>query len=96
MTPTDVDEAVFWLVMSFNYGKDIPESKIHERQALVFGEQDRWIVESQRPVSMPLDVTDEMHVASDRLGIAYRRWVKTLGEQKRAQLNGSQALASAA
>lgn len=98
MTPTDVDEAVFWLVMSFNYGKDIEESKIHERQALVFGEQDRWIVESQRPYSMPLDVADEMHVASDRLGVAYRRWVKELGEKKRAQLRDAAApdLASAA
>ncbi|HJU99685.1 MAG TPA: aromatic ring-hydroxylating dioxygenase subunit alpha [Burkholderiaceae bacterium] len=96
MTPADVDEAVFWLVMSFNYGKDIEESKIHERQALVFGEQDRWIVEAQRPYSMPLDMSDEMHVTSDRLGVAYRRWVKALGEQKRAQLQGSRTLASAA
>jgi phenylpropionate dioxygenase-like ring-hydroxylating dioxygenase large terminal subunit len=92
MTPTDVDEAVFWLVMSFNYGKDIPETKIQERQALVFGEQDRWIVESQRPFSLPLDVNEEMHVASDRLGVAYRRWIKKLGEQKRAEIKGSEKL----
>ena len=96
MTPADVDEAVFWLVMCFNYGKDIEENKILERQALVFGEQDRWIVESQRPHSMPLDIGDEMHVASDRLGVAYRRWVRTLGETKRKQLNGSRSFVAAA
>ena len=73
LTPVDEDEAIFWLVMSFNYSKDMPESKIHERQAIVFGEQDRWIVEAQRPFRMPLDVSDEMHVTSDRLGVAYRR-----------------------
>jgi len=83
MTPVDEDEAIFWLVMSFNYGSDIPEEKILERQAMVFGEQDRWIVESQRPFSLPLDVSEEMHVVSDRLGVAYRRWIKALGEQKR-------------
>jgi phenylpropionate dioxygenase-like ring-hydroxylating dioxygenase large terminal subunit len=83
LTPVDENQAIFWLIMSFNYGKDIPESKILERQAMVFGEQDRWIVEAQRPFSLPLDVTDEMHVNSDRLGVAYRRWVKALGEKKR-------------
>lgn len=83
MTPTDVDEASFWLVMAFNYGEDITEEAILKRQAIVFGDQDKWIVESQRPYSMPLDIEDEMHVASDRMGVAYRRWVKRLGEAAR-------------
>ncbi|MDP1653501.1 MAG: aromatic ring-hydroxylating dioxygenase subunit alpha [Rhodocyclaceae bacterium] len=88
MTPVDMDEAIFWLTMSFNYGMDIPEEKIFDRQAIVFGAQDRWIVEAQRPFSMPLDAADEMHVTSDRLGVAYRRWVKALGERKRAEIAG--------
>lgn len=96
MTPVDEDQAIFWLIMSFNYGKDIPESKIHERQAMVFGEQDRWIVEAQRPYSMPLEVADEMHVTSDRMGVAYRRWVKALGEKKRLAMKGPLTLTSAA
>lgn len=90
LTPVDEDEAIFWLVVAFNYSKDLPESKLHDRQAIVFGEQDRWIVEAQRPMRMPLDVADEMHVTSDRLGVAYRRWLKAMGERKR------QALADAA
>ncbi|WP_420477174.1 Rieske 2Fe-2S domain-containing protein [Noviherbaspirillum sp. ST9] len=96
LTPVDEDRAIFWLVVSFNYGKDIDEKKIHERQAIVFGEQDRWIVEAQRPFSMPLDISEEMHVTSDRLGVAYRRWVKALGEKKRAEISGGQAVATAA
>jgi hypothetical protein len=96
MTPVDVDKAIFWLVMSFNYGNDIPEQKILERQAMVFGEQDRWIVESQRPFSIPLDVQDEMHVASDRLGVAYRRWIKTLGVARRDRVRPTIDLAAAA
>ncbi len=96
MTPVDVDKAIFWLVMSFNYGEDISEQKILERQAMVFGEQDRWIVESQRPFSMPLDIQDEMHVASDRLGVAYRRWIKTLGEARRDRSRRTTAQATVA
>lgn len=83
LTPVDEDRAIFWLVVAFNYDTDMPESRIHERQAIVFGQQDRWIVEAQRPHRMPLDVTDEMHVTSDRLGVAYRRWLKAMGERKR-------------
>lgn len=96
LTPVDEDRAIFWLVVAFNYNTDMPESKIHERQAIVFGEQDRWIVEAQRPFSMPLDVTDEMHVTSDRLGVAYRRWVKALGEKKRRASAGPVSVAVAA
>jgi phenylpropionate dioxygenase-like ring-hydroxylating dioxygenase large terminal subunit len=95
LTPVDEDEAIFWLVMSFNYSLDIPDSRIHERQAKVFGEQDCWIVESQRPYRMPLDVGAEMHVASDRMGVAYRRWVKALGERKRRSLTAGADQAAA-
>lgn len=94
LTPVDEDEAIFWLVMSFNYGLDIPDEKIHERQAIVFGTQDKWIVESQRPYRMPLEPAEEMHVKSDRLGVAYRRWLKSLGEKKQRQLRESGLRAS--
>jgi phenylpropionate dioxygenase-like ring-hydroxylating dioxygenase large terminal subunit len=86
LTPVDEGHAIFWLVVCFNYDRDMPEQKIHDRQAIVFGEQDRWIVEAQRPVRMPLDINAEMHVASDRLGVAYRRWIRALGERKRDAL----------
>ncbi len=85
-TPVDEGQTLVWLVMSFNYGHDIPIEKIHSRQAIVFGEQDRWIVEAQRPKRIPLDLSDEAHVVSDRMGIAYRRWIRRLGEKKKADL----------
>lgn len=91
MTPVDEGESIFWLVMSFNYGHDIPVEKIHARQAIVFGEQDRGIVEAQRPKKIPLDIGDEMHVVSDRMGVAYRRWIKRLGERKRRELQLTEA-----
>lgn len=77
-TPVDVDETIIWLIVAINYGPELTEEKILYRQDMVF-EQDRVIVESQRPVQLPLDPKEEMHVRSDRFSLAYRRWIKELG-----------------
>jgi phenylpropionate dioxygenase-like ring-hydroxylating dioxygenase large terminal subunit len=44
----------------------------------VYG-QDRDIVETQRPERIPTDLREEMHHRTDRLGVAYRRWLRELG-----------------
>ncbi|RBH50671.1 aromatic ring-hydroxylating dioxygenase subunit alpha, partial [Pseudomonas sp. MWU13-2860] len=77
-TPVDEAECVIWLIVAINFGADLSEEKILYRQDMVF-EQDRLILESQRPARLPLDLQQEMHVRSDRLGIEYRRWIKELG-----------------
>ncbi|MDP9039913.1 MAG: aromatic ring-hydroxylating dioxygenase subunit alpha [Acidobacteriota bacterium] len=41
--------------------------------------QDVVIVESQRPELLPLDLQAELHLRSDRLAIAYRRWLRDIG-----------------
>jgi phenylpropionate dioxygenase-like ring-hydroxylating dioxygenase large terminal subunit len=81
ITPVDVDESKFWLVMCYNHTQPIAEADIQRRQSRIFEDGDRWIVESQRPVQLPLDLSLELHVESDRLGVAYRRWVQRLGRQ---------------
>jgi phenylpropionate dioxygenase-like ring-hydroxylating dioxygenase large terminal subunit len=40
--------------------------------------QDAPIVESQRPELLPLYLQAELHLRSDRLAIAYRRWLKEM------------------
>jgi len=42
-------------------------------------EEDREIVESQRPAQLPLKIADEFHVAADGLSVAYRRKWRKLG-----------------
>jgi len=42
-------------------------------------EQDRAIVESQRPELLPLDLQAELHLRSDRMAIAYRKWLREIG-----------------
>lgn len=49
-----------------------------EFQQMIFL-QDRTILENQRPVLMPLDVTSEIPTPADRVSVAYRRWLKAQG-----------------
>lgn len=66
------------LLMALNYGEDIPDAELIAFQDHVV-EQDRTIVESQRPELLPLDLQSELHLRSDRMSIAYRKWLKEIG-----------------
>ena len=48
------------------------------RRDQIFG-QDQPIVESQQPELLPLDLQAELHLRSDRMAIAYRKWLNQLG-----------------
>jgi phenylpropionate dioxygenase-like ring-hydroxylating dioxygenase large terminal subunit len=61
-----------------NFGKDGPIEDVHKFNLLIFNE-DKVIVESQRPEDLPLDVQMEAHIAADRTSIAYRRLLKEMG-----------------
>jgi phenylpropionate dioxygenase-like ring-hydroxylating dioxygenase large terminal subunit len=93
-TPTDEDEAVLYLIVAINFGENLTEAQILSRQDRVF-EQDRLIVESQRPYRLPLDLHQEMHVRSDRLAVEYRRWIKELGQAASVLRNETRAIATA-
>ncbi|WAH57725.1 aromatic ring-hydroxylating dioxygenase subunit alpha [Pseudomonas silvicola] len=82
-TPVDEKACIIWLIVAINFGPELTLEQILARQNTVF-EQDRHIVESQRPARLPLDPKAEMHVTSDRLGFEYRRWLRELGEARRA------------
>ncbi len=78
-TPVDEDYCIVWLVVAINFGAELTEEKILERQDRVFA-QDARTVESQRPARLPLDLSEELHIRSDRLQIEYRKWIKRLGD----------------
>ena len=65
-----------WMLMNHSYDK--PEQELREFQDTVAME-DLPIVESQRPELLPLDLQAELHLRSDRLVIAYRKWLNDLG-----------------
>jgi vanillate O-demethylase monooxygenase subunit len=61
-----------------NFDKDLPVEDAHAFNLRIF-EEDRRIVESQRPARLPLDPTAEMHIPADASSIAYRRGLKRMG-----------------
>jgi phenylpropionate dioxygenase-like ring-hydroxylating dioxygenase large terminal subunit len=56
-------------------GADRPYADFQEFLA----EQDRVVVESQRPEELPLDLSAELHLGFDRVAIAYRRALAEIG-----------------
>lgn len=42
-------------------------------------DEDRPLVEAQRPEEIPLDLTEEFHIAADRLSTSYRRALREMG-----------------
>jgi phenylpropionate dioxygenase-like ring-hydroxylating dioxygenase large terminal subunit len=76
--PVDEVNCVIRLGVAINFGPELTEADILRRQDKVF-EQDRMIVESQRPEKIPVDLREELHVRSDKLAVAYRRWLHELG-----------------
>lgn len=80
VTPVEEDRSLAWIVFAMDYAHDVPEQEIREFQDRVTA-QDIRIVNSQRPELLPLDLQAELHLRSDALAIAYRRWLKQLGLQ---------------
>lgn len=78
--PVNEVSCIIRLCVAINFAPDLTEADILRRQDLVF-EQDRLIVETQRPERIPLDLRMELHHRTDRLGQAYRRWLGALGIQ---------------
>ncbi len=78
VTPLKEDDCLVWLLVAINFGEELSDAQIVARQDQVFA-QDKWIVESQRPQRIPLDLQDELHVRVDKFSVAYRRWLKEKG-----------------
>ena len=78
VAPVDAEFSEMRLVMTLNYGEEIPDAELIAFQDRVT-EQDRAIVESQRPELLPLDLQAELHLRSDRMAIAYRKWLREIG-----------------
>ena len=80
VTPHDELDSTGWFVVATTAVMDdeVLERDYTPRIAQIF-EEDRAIVESQRPELLPLDLQAELHLRSDRVAIAYRTWLRQLG-----------------
>ena len=61
-----------------NYDRDQPANVLQDFEDTIF-EQDRHIVESQRPEKVPFDLAEEMHLKFDAVAVAYRKAMRQQG-----------------
>lgn len=78
VVPVDAQTVEMRMAIVMDYGHHIPDAEIVAFQDRVI-EQDRVVVESQRPELLPLDLQAELHLRSDRMAIAYRKWLSAIG-----------------
>ncbi|EFG84251.1 (2Fe-2S)-binding protein [Novacetimonas hansenii] len=77
-SPVSARKTRMFAPMCRNFDKELPLQDVYDFNLRVF-EEDRALVEAQRPENLPLDVTLEAHVMADRSSIAYRRALRTMG-----------------
>jgi phenylpropionate dioxygenase-like ring-hydroxylating dioxygenase large terminal subunit len=80
VAPVDGEWSEARMVMAMDYGHEIPAEELIAFQDTV-AMQDKAIVESQRPELLPVDLAAELHLKSDRMAIAYRKWLRGIGLQ---------------
>lgn len=78
ITPVEELRSVGWLLLALNYRHDAPAEELRGFEDAIMA-QDIPVVESQRPELLPLDLQAELHLRSDRVAIAYRRYLRELG-----------------
>jgi len=77
-SPVSARKTRLFAPIARNFDLDLPVSAVHEFNRRVF-EEDRWIVEAQRPEWLPLDPSFEAHIPADRSSIAYRKGLRSMG-----------------
>jgi len=77
-SPVDEDRCTGYVVIARNYDHEQPAGVLQEFEDTIF-EQDRVVVESQRPDRVPFDLAAEMHLRFDAVAVAYRRAMRAQG-----------------
>lgn len=76
--PTAPNRSIGYCIIARNYDFDQPDSVLQAFEDTIF-DQDKKIVESQRPEQVPFDLADELHLNFDAVAIAYRRAMQAEG-----------------
>jgi phenylpropionate dioxygenase-like ring-hydroxylating dioxygenase large terminal subunit len=77
-SPISARKTRLFCPLARNFNKDGPLDEVMAFNLQIFNE-DRVIVESQKPEDLPLDMQMEVHIAADRTSIAYRKLLKSMG-----------------
>jgi phenylpropionate dioxygenase-like ring-hydroxylating dioxygenase large terminal subunit len=77
-SPTSARRTRLFYPLARNFDKDSSVEDVYSFNFKIFNE-DRVIVESQKPEDLPLNIQMEAHIAADRTSIAYRKLLKEMG-----------------
>jgi vanillate O-demethylase monooxygenase subunit len=77
-SPMSAKATRLYAPMARNFDTDLPIQDVYDFNQRVF-EEDKAIVEAQRPECLPLDLSLEAHIPADRSSIAYRKGLRALG-----------------
>ena len=77
-SPVSARKSRLFAPIARNFDKHLPVADVHSFNLRIF-EEDRAIVESQRPADLPLDFSTEAHIPADRSSMAYRKVLKRMG-----------------
>lgn len=67
-----------YCIIGRNYDKEEPDSILQNFEQVIF-DQDKVVVESQRPEQVPFDFAEELHLKFDAVAMNYRRAMKAEG-----------------
>lgn len=70
--PVSETRCIGYCLVARNYNFDQPDAVMQEFERVIFG-QDQRIIESQQPSAVPVGEHDELHMAFDKVAIAYRK-----------------------
>jgi phenylpropionate dioxygenase-like ring-hydroxylating dioxygenase large terminal subunit len=71
-------ESLVRIVCAMNFSPPPSDEEVRARQDLVYA-QDSFIVDTQRPERIPLDLREELHHRTDLLSQKYRKWMRNMG-----------------
>jgi vanillate O-demethylase monooxygenase subunit len=76
--PVTSEVCEVFVIVARNYDHDRPAEELLAWDVAIL-EEDRPIIEGQRPKVLPLELVDEVSVKADRATIAYRRALRAMG-----------------
>ena len=77
-SPVSAKKTRMFAPIARNFDTDRPVQEVYDFNQRVF-EEDRTMVESQKPENLPLDPRIEVNIAADRSSVALRRGLRSLG-----------------
>jgi vanillate O-demethylase monooxygenase subunit len=77
-TPVSRRKTRIFFFIARNFDPDVPARQLLDWENAILAE-DKPIVESQRPEELPVDLSEEFHIRSDRFATQFRSAMKALG-----------------